>query len=394
LKTWADLSGAGAAAEARRAGFSGEYYRRTGCVLHGMYPCWKLAAIRGGENTADDRARYISTQLEYLYEALTGEAAVSTCLASGSGLLNVDTLEWDDMALKAAGLNKGMMGYLKDIYYMGELSARVAAEVGLQAGLPVSVGQSDGALNQLAVGGMDGEIMSMSVGTSGALRRSTPSPKLSAKPSTWCYNISKNAWIAGAAVNNATNCVDWLLSTLRRKPLDAAMYDEMSHSAALINSIKAPIFLPFIFGERCPGWQEARRGGFVGLDKGHGEADMYYAVLEGIVFNMYQCYGVLKNLTGPPSRTVVSGGITRSSFWMQLAADTFGMTLTTTGTQNDSTVGAALVAIAALEGGETIEPAKAEGTLDYEPNTEKHCMLMKRYSEYLQMYAATSPESI
>ncbi len=221
IRTWADLSGAPAAAKARQAGLTDGYYNRTGCVLHGMYPCWKLAALKDGQDPNFGKARHIITQLELLYAALTGERAVSTCLASGSGLLNSRSLRWDDEALGFSGISEDQLAPLVDIFHTGKLSKEAAEKSGLPLGLPVSVGGADGALNQLAIGGLDTGIMSMSVGTSGALRRATGSSVTAKKPSTWCYNISKEAWIAGAAVNNATNCVDWLVSLLGGSPGDS-----------------------------------------------------------------------------------------------------------------------------------------------------------------------------
>jgi len=151
------------------------------------------------------------------------------------------------------------------------------------------------------------------------------------------------------------------------------------------------VFLPFIFGERCPGWQEERAGGFFGIGPKHDRGSLYYSVLEGILFNMYQCYGILEGLTGPPSRIVVSGGITRSAEWMQLAADIFGLKLETTGSANDSTVGAALVAISGLEGESAVELPEEEPSAVYEPVAKNREALMERYGKYLGMYASTAP---
>lgn len=390
IRTWADLTGSKAAAAARARGEAADYYSRTGCVLHGMYPCWKLAGMSGIDKGLSG-ASHVITQLEWLYLSLTGEMAVSTCLASGSGLLNVYSLDWDQKALAAAGVGRDMLSPLKDLTYRGKLARKASALTGLPEGLPVFIGGADGAMNQLAVGGTDLGVMSMSIGTSGAMRRITKGPKVAKEPSTWCYNVSKDAWIAGAATNNATNCVDWFISNVGMTPGDPRAYDELGNAAFGSDQSKAPLFLPFIFGERCPGWQEARTGGFFGITPGHGRGSLYYSVLEGILFNMYQCYGILEGLAGPPSRIVVSGGITRSSGWMQLAADIFGLELETTGSANDSTVGAALVALSGLEGKVSVEPPEEGPSAVYTPITRNREALMERYGRYVRMYESTTP---
>ena len=123
----------------------------------------------------------------------------------------------------------------------------------------------------------------------------------------------------------------------------------------------------------------------------HGHGDMYYAVLEGIIFNMYQCYLLLKGLAGEPERTVVSGGITNSPLWMQMAADVFGIALETTGAQNDSTVGAALVAIEALEKTGRIEAPAAADPRTYRPDDATSGLLAVRFGRYLEYYGMLAP---
>ena len=391
IRTWADLSGADAAAAARARGEAQGYYERTGCVLHGMYPCWKLAWLTSPGQQGLKGASYVMSQLEWLYMSLTGERAASTCLASGSGLMNARTLGWDDMAVASAGITKGMLSPLKDRFHMGRLSRAAAGCCGLKAGLPVSVGGADGAMNQLAVGGSDAGVMSVSVGTSGALRRLSPVPMIAKKPSTWCYNVSSKAWIAGAAVNNATNCLDWLIRSLGKSPGDVRAYEELDSAASSVDRESAPIFLPFIFGERCPGWQENRRGGFYGISPKHGPGALYYSIQEGILFNMLQCYRILESLAGEPGRIVISGGITRSDSWVRMAADILGMRLEATGAANDSTVGAALVALAALEGRDGLGEVDAEPSAVYLPRHENMGLFSSRYERYLELYEATSP---
>ena len=51
-----------------------------------------------------------------------------------------------------------------------------------------------------------------------------------------------------------------------------------------------------------------------------------------------------------PERILISGGIMHSPFWLQLACDLLGRDLWTTGTKNDSTMGAVLVALQSVGG--------------------------------------------
>ena len=45
-----------------------------------------------------------------------------------------------------------------------------------------------------------------------------------------------------------------------------------------------PVFLPFLYGERCPGWQGQREAVFCGVKPAHSDIDLYFSVMEGVLF--------------------------------------------------------------------------------------------------------------
>jgi len=386
ISMWADLSAASTVAELKKDGsLVRDYYQRTGCMTHAMYPSYKYYHLARTAPERVKRARFLSSQVEYLYFVLTGERAVSRCTASGTGLFNLHSLDWDDDLLSFVGVRRQQLAELKEVFHWGRLRAAVAQEVGLKEGTPVTVGAADGAMNQVAVGAAQGGMMSLSVGTSAAMRLVVDIPTLPQQPSTWCYYLYGGRYLAGAATNGA-NCVDWFLDQYGFR---SHGYAELSRQAAQVDVQTAPLFLPFIYGERCPGWDEDRPGGFVGLKAQHGPAEMYYAILEGVLFNLYQCYGILTEVAETPERIFISGGIMHSSFWLQLACDLLARELWTTGTKHDSTTGAILVALASVVGESEITPAEKARVACRPSSLARTELLQARFRKYLAFYHAT-----
>jgi len=103
-----------------------------------------------------------------------------------------------------------------------------------------------------------------------------------------------DSWISGAAISGACSCVDWF----RNGVSPALSYDELESRAA--DQESAPVFLPFVFGERCPGWHDERKGGFEDISAEHGLGALYRGVLEGVCFNLKQCYDLLIRLLVSP----------------------------------------------------------------------------------------------
>lgn len=129
------------------------------------------------------------------------------------------------------------------------------------------------------------------------------------KPSTWCY-LSPKAWLSGAATNGCCNCVDWA-----RKSLFPAGTGYGEIEAGVTDKVTTPVFLPFLFGERCPGWDDDRMGGFANVLPRHNANDLYRAVQEGVLFNLYHCYRILAEVNEPPKEIKISGGILNSLEW-------------------------------------------------------------------------------
>ena len=187
------------------------------------------------------KARSVASQVEYLYHVLTGERAVSRCTASGTGLFNIHSLDWDEGLLQFVGLSREQLGELEEVFHVGSLKASIAQAVGLKPGTPVTVGAADGAMNQLRLAEQTME--------------SCRSLWVPAVPCAWSWTrlgfpnshphgaticTASSGWW-GAATNGATNCVDWFLDRCGNSSNRYADYDR---AAATVDVEAAPIFCP------------------------------------------------------------------------------------------------------------------------------------------------------
>lgn len=166
------------------------YYTLTGGYPNAIYPFFKLAFLK-------DEGFNISSympmgQATYNFYRLTGNIRVSRCMASGSGLVNIVTGDYDSELLEMISLKPSHLPEIVSNDYHAPLAAPAAASLGVPAGIPVVPAMSDGALNQLGSGALREGQMTLSVGTSGALRVTTPEPQLHPDMSTWCYLGSKD----------------------------------------------------------------------------------------------------------------------------------------------------------------------------------------------------------
>lgn len=382
--TWEYMETAPLCREMRRdAALTKNLYQRTGCVPHSTYMRQVLLYLK--QQGAALAGRYFASQGAYLFHHLTGAFRESLCLASGSGLVNLHSGEYDDFVLEMLGIDPGQLGALTSYRQPLPLGEEGARGLGLPAGIPVVPAHPDGALNQVGNGAAGG-VMTLSVGTSAALRMAADRPVLPDKRQTWCY-AGVEGYLAGAATAGACNCVDWLHETVLEKKWSFRQL-EAPTGAPL------PTFLPFLYGERCPGWQDARPCGFMDLRPQHGAREMFQGVLQGVLFSVRQCYEALCAITGPPEKIILSGGILNSPLWCQMAADILERPVVRSAVAQASMLGGAALALHAagalpdvkdFHGGDESAPLL--------PDAENSARCRESYAQYLDWYARTSEEN-
>ncbi len=357
---------------------SHEIYRNTGCMPNITYQPYAILHMEA--NGLDPKGKKFVSQAGYNFFHMTGEWCETFNITSGMGLLNIHKRAYDQGILELCRLQPDQFGPLVDYRATKPLLPAAAAALGIKPNIPVVPQHSDGGLNQLGNGAIRPGYMTFSVGTSAAIRLSTDKPILSDPPATWCY-VGGEGYMSGAATNGACNCVNWFKEHLLQNKWS---YAELE--AKLVDAGPAPTFLPFLFGERCPGWNDGRRGGFQDLTGHDDVASMFRAISDGVLFNVYQCYEILTALAGIPDRIILSGGILNSPGWTKMAADIFRKDMLLSDNPNASMLGGAALA---LHAGGALDDLSQFGATDLEtvqPSATPYDSERIRYNRYLHYY--------
>lgn len=128
--TWADSR---ADSEARELAerFGAEIYRLTGCPPHPMYSPARLLHMLE-RSDAWRRARRFCSLKDYIALKLTGRLLTDECVASGSGLLNLEEGRWADKLLAFLGLDAGRLPPIESPFEVArEIRPSVRRESGL-----------------------------------------------------------------------------------------------------------------------------------------------------------------------------------------------------------------------------------------------------------------------
>lgn len=351
LWTWADTRATSTLERLREGAERISLYRRTGCPLHPMYFPAKIAWLREREPQLYRRTASFASIKSFLLRHLAGRLVEDAGIASGSGLLNLESLDWDEEALALAGVERRLLpDVVEPRSVVGPLRKELAEAWGIPQ-VPVVAGGSDGPMANAGAGCIREGDMAITVGTSSAVRMFSSAPRTDEQGRTWCYYLGDRTWVAGGAVNAGGSTLDWLR---RAFPLLApgegnvhARMDEMALSVP--PGSDGLIAAPYLTGERNPGLQGDARGYLAGLSLRHTAAHFVRALMEGVAYQIGWVYQCVCEVAGTPERIRITGGFVDSAVWPKILAGVLGRELEVPENKEGSLVGTAAFGFSAVD---------------------------------------------
>jgi gluconokinase len=369
--------------------------QRTGCPIDAMYA---LARIRWLKENAElpENARFISIK-DYVIFRLTGQWVTDWSIASATGLLDIGEQNWDQAALSLLDLTPANLSELvSPRCVLTQWNKEMADLMGVSPNTRLVVGGGDGPLASIGAGAYHSHSLAVNVGTSAAARLMIFEAAVDPDGRLWTYIVDENLWVIGGVVRSGGIVYDWLLRNLfsgTEETEDDALPRRVHEYADRLASAVPPgaenlIFIPYLGGELSPDWHPHTRGSFFGLDFVHSRGHLIRAVLEGITRSVYRVSERIRSLlNGPFSEIRVTGGLTASPTWLQIAADMLGAPVLVPESAEGSARGAAMLAMIAL-GLRTDIRDFADLTVArkrVEPREEIHAFYEKQYQRFQEL---------
>lgn len=336
---WADNRAIEIAKKLKNSERGKRFYQKTGIPIHPFSPMTKIAWLKESDSSIFSKTYKFISIKEYVWHHLTGEYCTDTSMASGTGLLNIHTLQWDDEVLDFLNIKTEQLSVVCEVTHQCK---------GISDDFLYIIGGGDGALANLGTGAMNKNCMALTIGTSGAVRLPIEKPYLDELMRTQCYHLMDNQYLTLGAVNNGAIILQWLRETLLKTDKSFEMLFE--EAEIIPAGSEGLLFVPYLLGERAPIWDASAQGAILGMQITHTQAHLVKATLEGILFGLFQITEIL--LPDPEKRKQIkimaSGGFGKSELWLQMVADIFQMTVETSQTIEGSAWGAVLIGIKSL----------------------------------------------
>ena len=389
--TWADLRSSRQAEQLKHTDAGKRIYHRTGTPIHPMSPLCKLLWMK--EELSEifaDAHKFIGIK-EWIFYRFFEQYLIDHSIASATGLFDIYELDWHEEALAVIGLTPDRLSNLvSTTYTVTGLKKEHAELLGINQATPFITGASDGCLANVGSGAMQPGDVSLTIGTSGAVRMMARKPQHDVKERIFNYLLTEQWYVSGGPINNGGILLKWYAEHfLNRSFHTTEDFDWFIQQAAQAPAgAEGLVFLPYVQGERAPVWDAAAKGIFFGIHARHTQVHFMRAIIEGINYALYQVTKSIEETIGPVTNIYASGGFTKSSQWLQWLADLFGKEIIVSSTADASATGAAILGLQALGVRDSLTHPNgpAQPGERFKPDQQQHAVYQRNYIVYSMLY--------
>lgn len=370
------------------------------------WPVPKALWLKQQEPVLWEKAAYLVEQMGWLTWRLTGEWAVPLnsaaakwhyrttadhAIPSGWPLSLLHSVGLEDLPAKIPGKVLPMGAKA------GELTVNAARELGMRAGIAVSMSGIDAHAGMVGMNVLVPGVLALITGTSTCQLVQSAHPVID--PGLWGPfedAVVSGEWTLEAGQASTGGTVRWLLDTLGGVfPPGPERYAAADAAAAAVEPGAAGLtVLDFWQGSRTPIKDPKARGTIWGLTPAHGPGHLLRAVYEGTAYGNRSILAKLGELGVPTASITACGGGTRSSLWLHILADVAGVPITMTTVADAVSLGSAMCAAV---GAGAFADLRAAGQAmvhvgtTVEPDVSTRARYDEGYARYRETYAALSP---
>ncbi len=326
---------------------------------------------------------------DYLRLRLSGERISEMSDAAGTLWLDVARREWFTPMVHATGLAPRQLPRLVE----GREAAGVVrvAGLGLPPGVVIAGGGGDNPVAAVGIGAIKGGDGFITLGTSAAIvaitERAVGNPGSAVH--SFCHALP-NRWYTMGAMLAGASCLRWVTRLTGMRD-EQALLDQLQTQLPLGQPVPldAPLFLPYLAGERTPHNDPLLRGGFMSLGHDCTPAMLGYAVLEGVGFGLLDALQAVQSAGASVGACALVGGGARSEYWAQLLANILQREIFTLhGSELSACIGAAKLGFLAIGQGEDLLQAGMPVKARYRPDAMQYAVLAQRYRKFQGLLAA------
>ena len=360
-------------------------HNRTGARFHSSFWTAKLLWLRKDfPGVFRKTAKWLSFS-DFVGLRLFDDSATSVSMASGTGIFDIRSLIWDKELLKFLEIKtENLPETVEEDSHSFQLNKKYSKRWARLQNAKWFPAIGDGAANNIGAGCVKKTKAALMIGTSGAMRVAYAGEPPDQIPSgLWCYRIDRKRVIIGGALSDGGGLYRWLKDTLRINEIDDIVENQIENRPPAAHGL---VFLPFVAGERSPGYNEAAKGAILGLHSGTDAVDIVQAALESVAFRFAEIYEQLNDVAHIKEIIASGGALRESAIWTQIISNVLGKRLTLPDVREASSYGAVLLALETIRKIKNIANVETPAGRQFEFNKKNHHIYKKARERHQKFY--------
>jgi len=373
----------------------------TGQPMSTIYTLPKILWWRDNAPEVSARAWKFLCYVDFVAFKLGVEPVIDYSMAARTLAFDVNTLDWSDELLAAAGLGRDQMAKaMPSGEIIGEIPAKLAAELGFRGAVKVVTGGHDQPAGALGAGVLQPGAAMLAIGTTEALVAVTEKPRRQMLDyNVSCYpHAAPGHFIALSGNQTGGRLLRWYRDELGAAERAIAAESGLDVYDVIVEQTDdAPgelILLPYFVGSGAVFNDPRATGVIIGLSFDSKRADIVRAILEGLTYEQALCIRILNDIGVEINRLTAIGGGSRSQRWMQIKSDITNLPVSIIHTSEAVSLGVAMLAGSATGVYRGIEEA-AEQLIKrrktFYPRPDRAAHYQRQLSLYADLYSALRP---
>jgi xylulokinase len=319
--------------------------------------------------------------------------------ASAISLLDLRTGNWSKEICDVLGVNtEKLPRVVQPGSVVGSISKTASEMTGFAEGTPLVIGGGDCQCSAIGCGAIAEGTSSVIIGTTAVGLVFSSVPTFDPHFKLVCHNHSyPGAFMMQHTTLTGGSAYRWFRDVLYEDEMllhpegGKSLYEKMNEAV-----VQSPVgsnglvFLPHFVGAASPYWNDRARGVFIGIEMATRRRDLARALIEGVVLELGKGFSLIENLGKKIAEVRLSGGTcSPGSPWNQIQADVFGKPVKVNASCDTTSIGAAILAGAAVGVFSSIDRGVEElvhFTETLQPNLKNHAQYKKIQAFHDMLY--------
>lgn len=357
----------------------------TGNVAFTGFTAPKLMWMKRHEPENFARIAKIMLPKDFVAYKMSGVFGSDVSDDSGTLYFDVKNRAWSAPMLGIIGITEAQLpAIFESTDVIGQVSEEFAAASGLPVSAKVVMGGGDQAVGAVGTGTVKEGRMFFSLGTSGVVFAPCAEFAASTNGGMHVFRHANGRFHFMGCMLSAAGSMQWWSEEVTGMSV-GDLLDEMPGVCT-----DAPIFLPYLMGERSPINDPDAKGAFYGINLAHKRADLTKAVVDGICFGLKDCYDNILGMGAEAGFARVIGGGSRSDKWMQILSDITGLELRRINTSDGAGLGAVILAMVGTGAVTSLDEACDRLIRDTDvflPSESEHRAYAEKFAAFKELYA-------